>query len=217
MSLKRSDYGLGCFHDRCWLTGKSREKKSSEKLTPNADEVCEIKKRYFTKVCWGSHDLQLLFYTEVAGGSKWILEKAKKSHRSSNGLQNKIPWPFQAGPTLLHSHLSTLPQKGNLCSHSTNGLSSYQFFLECATRHCFTDRFFKFTSGISSGVREMTSLPGLGSNLICPDRTSIFHHCCYLSYAIILFSYVYNFPLDRLTEFLHRKGLPFHSKALVPT
>lgn len=161
------------------------------------------------------------FHFTQAGGSKWILEKAKKSHRRSNGLQNKIPvgaaQPFQAGPTPLHSHLSTLPRKGNLCSHSTNGLLSYQFVLEWTTPHCFTDRFSKLTSGISSGVREVTSLPGLGSNLICPNRTSIFHHHCYLSYAIILFSYVYNFPLDRLTEFLHRKGPPFYSETLVPT
>lgn len=164
MSLKTRDYGLGCFHDIYWLTGNHREKITWKAHSQGWQGTWD-KGRYFTEVGLGSHDLQFLFYTEVVGGSMgWALEKANKRPQ-------QVKWPSKWNPTgrsraldqLVpppHSHLSTLPWKGNLCSHHTNDLPFCGFFLDYAPLHCFTHRRFSFRSGVSSGVREVTSLQG---------------------------------------------------------
>ena len=163
----------------------------------------KIQKRYFTKVCWGVHDLQLLFYTEVVGESTQILEKVKKMPQEAKWPSKKnligvarlfTSWPRSASTLIcLHS-----PWQGNLCSHCTNDLPFHEFFLECAPPHCFIHRVFKFSSGVSSGVREMMPLSVLGAHLICPSITTTHCNHCSLAYTIILCSRVCIFPLDRL-------------------
>ena len=136
----------------------------------------------------------------------------RKSHRSSRALYQLPP-----SPPAPHSHLSTIPWKGDLCSHHTDDLPFHEFFLECVPLHCFTLRSFKFRSTVSSGVREVVSPPGLGGHLTGPDRTGFLHPHCPLLCVTILCSLVCVFLLDRLTEFLQGKGLPFVFEALVPS
>lgn len=92
MSPQRKDYGWGCFYGS--TDGQERQK-SHERLTPNASEVCAVRKRYPTEVCWGSQDPQLSFYTEVVGGSE-LRGIRGPSHPS--GSSSAL---FRGGPPLL--------------------------------------------------------------------------------------------------------------------
>lgn len=60
------------------LMDRKEQRKSHVKLAPHPSEGWEVRKRHFTKICWGTHDLQPTLHTYVVGGSTWILEKAKK-------------------------------------------------------------------------------------------------------------------------------------------
>lgn len=188
---------------------QGRAEKIREKLTPNTDEVCEIWKRYFIKLCWGAHDLQLLFYTELMGRLSRFQGKPRRGHTKLNGLQSKISLEARARlfPSRPHSHLlssaqppPTMGGKPILPLHKS---SPFPWILRgICPNPLLNSRVFQIALRCWRGDR----FTWLGAHLPRPDIASILHYCGSLPSAAILCSHAYIFPLDRPKKFLQGKG-----------
>lgn len=156
------------------------------------------------------------------GGSKWILEKAKQSHRRLKGLHNKVPVGVVARLFINRPHSPPLssvciPMEGKSMS-PLNKWTAFLWILSEICPHPIASPIgFSNLGQVLGQLLHRWPIRGRCPSDVSEQKPYMSPHLCSLPYMIILFSYVCIFPLDKFTEVLHGKSLSSHSEAQVPT